>query len=124
NGGWPQAAFAAPVIDGVDLDLQLKADAVELGRGFEATAASGRLRLKPGGALTLEEGKADLAGGRIAGTFAIKRSGGEAGINGTLRITDADLASYVWTRQGRPLATGRFDLNAAFDGTGRSVAGI
>ena len=124
DGSWPQASFAAPVIDGVDLDLRLGADVLDIGRGIKATAASGRLRLKPGGALTLQEGKADLAGGQIAGTFAIRRSGGEAGINGALRITDADLAAYVWTRQGRPLATGRFDLNAEFDGTGRSVAGI
>lgn len=122
-GAWPKATFGQPLLDGVDLALDLEADDMELGGGFFAHDAKAKLRLKPN-ELNLDGGEAGFAGGRLSGALAIKRSDGQAGITGSLRLADADLSSFVWKRDGRPIATGSADFNAEFEASGRSINGL
>lgn len=123
GAAWPTGAFGPPLVDGLDIAVDVEADRVELGRGFTADTAKGHLRLKPG-ELLIDGGEAGFAGGRLSGTLAIKRSDGQAGLSSSLRVTDADLSSLIWKRYGRPVATGRADVNANFEAAGRSINGL
>ncbi|MXN63541.1 AsmA family protein [Stappia sp. GBMRC 2046] len=123
DSNWPEGSFGAEFVDGIDVSLDLAAEKMTLGGGLSADNASGRLRLKPGD-LLIEADEAGFAGGKLAGSLSIKRSRGQAAVNGSVRISSADVSSLVWRRDGRPLATGALDVNADFEGAGRSINGL
>ncbi|WP_343035983.1 AsmA-like C-terminal region-containing protein [Hongsoonwoonella zoysiae] len=123
GSSWPEGPFGAEFVNGVDVSLDLSAEHVTLGRGLSVDNASGRVRLKPGD-LLLEADEAGFAGGKLGGSLSIKRSRGQAAVNGSLRISGADVSSLVWRRDGRPVATGALDVNADFEGAGRSINGL
>nr|WP_281168772.1 AsmA-like C-terminal region-containing protein [Stappia stellulata] len=120
---WPAIAFGPPVVTGVDIALDVTAARMPLAGGLEASDMSGTLGLKEH-SLTLDVAEAGLAGGRLSGAFALKRTGGQAGLTASLRVEDGALGDFIWRRNARPVATGRMNLSLDLEGTGRSLAGI
>jgi uncharacterized protein involved in outer membrane biogenesis len=122
-GAWSSAAFGPPVLSGLDLSVDLSARRMSFPPAPLANDVKGRLGFKDG-ALTLEVEEGGFAGGSVSGTYALKRTDGQAALAATLRVENAELGELVWTRSGRPVANGRLALNLDFEGTGRSIAGI
>lgn len=123
GGSWSTLAFGPPVLSGLDLALDLAVERMRLAPAPDATGVAATLGLKSD-RLTLDVSQADFAGGRLTGTYAVSRAGGQAGLNASLRLENADLDDLVWQRAARPVATGRADLSLDLEGAGRSLSGI
>ena len=68
--------------------------------------------------------EATLAGGKLSGDLMIKRDlDGTAGVSGTLRLDRAAAEELAWQREGRPMVTGAFSIDAQVNATGRTLAG-
>ncbi|HEX8417501.1 MAG TPA: AsmA family protein, partial [Methylobacterium sp.] len=78
-GSWSSARFGPGPAPRPTVDLDLRVDALDLGRGFVANRTAFGLRLDDG-ALTLRDFSGDLAEGRLAGSLTLTRQGGAASI--------------------------------------------
>jgi hypothetical protein len=99
----------------------VKAHRLELGRGYVGQDAAFNLVVDPEG-MTVRDLDATLAGGRLAGSFAIARQGALASLSGEGAIQDARLPGL--------LAAGPFDIDAGlsgtlrFGGSGQNIAAL
>lgn len=122
-GGWSAAPFGPPQVPPADIALDIAALRLGIGTLPPLTGVTGRLGVSPE-ALSLDVAEAGIAGGRVTGTWALRRAEGQASLTATARIEGAALEEFVWTRNGRAVATGTMDLGLDFEGAGRSVAAI
>lgn len=120
EAGWSQRAFSPGIADGLDANLSLLIDRLSLG-AYPVSGARGRLRLDADG-LRLSELSGGFAGGRLDGALTIVQTGGVATVGGRIAVTNADLSSLVWQRDGAPVATGTLDAALELEGHGRSAA--
>ena len=120
EAGWSQRAFSPGLADGLDANLSLAIDRLSVG-AFPVSGAKGRLRLDAEG-MRLSELSGGFAGGRLDGALTIRQTGGAATIGGRIAVTNADLSSLVWQRDGAPVATGTLDAALELEGQGRSAA--
>ena len=120
---WPSAAFGPPLLGGIDFAFDVQAQDLAWDETFKMSQARFSTRMT-GAELSVDQLEGNFLGGTLSGAFSVARSSGEAILTGRAKIDGASLESVVWTREGRPLATGT--LNAAFDfeGAGRSIASI
>ena len=121
--GWSTSPFGPSLVPSMDLALDVSATRMSLGVLPELSGADGRLALSSD-AMTLDLSEAGLSGGRLSGSFGVKRIDGQASISGSLKIEGAALEEFVWTRNARAVATGTADVGLDFDGTGRSLAAV
>lgn len=120
KGGWSQRAFSPGIADGIDANFQLSIDRLQIG-AFPVRGARGRLRLD-GDGMRLADLTGGFLGGRLDGTMTISQDAGLATVGGRIAVTNADLSSLVWQRDGTPVATGSLDASLELAGQGRSVA--
>jgi uncharacterized protein involved in outer membrane biogenesis len=120
EAGWSQRAFSPGLADGLDASLTLAVERLGLG-AFPVSGVRGRLRLDQDG-LRLSELSGGFAGGRLDGAMTIAQDGGAATVRGRIAVTNADLSSLVWQRDGAPVATGTLDAALELEGHGRSAA--
>lgn len=109
------------------ITLALRADSLELGRGFVATGAALKLWLAEG-AMSLDDISGALAGGRLTAAATVARQGGAASVAGEGRIEGADLAALAGAGQGlgqesTPIS-GRVSASLRFGASGESVVGL
>ncbi|MHC5652714.1 AsmA family protein [Stappia sp. ICDLI1TA098] len=123
TGVWSTTAFGQPLLPDLDIGVDLSVGALAMAGLPEIVDLEGRLTLTPE-ALALDISGGKFADGAISGAYAVKRSGGQASLTGSVKLEGADLAELVWRRGGRAVATGRLDLTVDAEGTGRSLAGI
>lgn len=109
----------APAPERPPLILALRADALDLGRGFIATGAALNLRLSDA-TLSLDDISGALAGGRIAASVTVARQGGAASVAGEGRIEGADLAGLAGPG---PIAA-KISASLRFGASGESVVGL
>ncbi|MBS1184107.1 MAG: AsmA family protein, partial [Proteobacteria bacterium] len=120
---WPEAPFGAALIDGFDTDLALKFGRLDIEGGLAAKGVSLTLASNASGT-GLDGIAATLAGGKLSGDLMIKRDlDGTAGVSGTLRLGGAAAEELAWQRDGRPMVTGAFSIDAQVNATGRTLAG-
>lgn len=120
EAGWSQRAFSPGIADGLDANLSLAIDRLAVG-AFPVSGARGRLRLDAEG-MRISELSGGFAGGRLDGALTIRQAGGAATVGGRIAVTNADLSSLVWQRDGAPVATGTLDAALELEGQGRSAA--
>ncbi|WP_264050530.1 AsmA family protein [Methylobacterium flocculans] len=107
RAGWPPVS------------LNLRVDALDLGRGLVATGAALNASLE-GDGLSLRDLSGALAGGRIAGGLTLSRQGGAASVSGEGTITDAAIAGLAG---GGPVA-GRVTAQLRFGASATSPTGL
>lgn len=120
---WPNGAFGAPLFGKTDITLDLSAERIRVDDINEISGARAELRLTPM-MLRLDGLNGVYANGRLNGTLAIRRSGAEGAVSGTLKLAGAAVRDLVWLRGDRPVATGTLDLFLEYEGAGRSISGM
>ncbi|KQP55168.1 AsmA family protein [Methylobacterium sp. Leaf108] len=101
------------------LTLALRADTLDLGRGFTMTGAALNLRLADG-ALSLDDITGTLAGGVFTGSATVARQGGAASVSGEGRIDGADLKGLA----GPGAVAATISASLRFGASGESFVGL
>lgn len=109
----------APAPERPPLTLAVRADALDLGRGFQATGTAMNLRLSDT-TLALDDLSGTLAGGRLIAAVSIARRGGAASVSGEGRLDGADLAGL----SGPGPIAGRVSASLRFGASGESVVAL
>ncbi len=117
---WSAASFLPPLQDNLEFDLDVSAQRALLYVGPDATSWSGKLVLKDN-ELQWRDVKADWLGGRLEGALTLANRDSTALLSGQLQLSDAELGPLMWKRGGFPIATGKLDVSASFEGAGKSV---
>ncbi len=120
---WPNGPFGAPLFDSTDLTLDLQTDRLIIDEVNVVRGVRSELRLTPM-MMRLDGLNGVYASGKLNGTMAIRRSGAEGAVSGTLKLEDAALRDLIWLRDSRPVATGTLDLFLEYEGAGRSISGL
>ncbi len=120
---WPNGAFGTPLLTQTDLTLQLSTDRLIVDDTDTIQGAKAELRLTPT-MLRLDGLNGTYANGKLDGTLAIRRSGAEGAVSGTIRLTRGSVRDLIWNLNNRPVATGSFDLFLEYQGSGRTISGI
>ncbi|ODN70717.1 AsmA family protein [Methylobrevis pamukkalensis] len=121
---WPEIPFGASIADGLDGDVAVRVRRVGIAEGLDLDDVTLHLR-SSSNAFAVDDISGVFAGGRATGSLVIKRGGnGTADIALRAQVAGAALDDIVWQRAGRPVATGRFDLDLDVEGVGRSLAGV
>lgn len=120
---WPVASFGAPLLEGIDLALQLEADRLIVDEDAEIDNPRMEMRLTPA-MLRLDGLTGAFAGGALEGSLTLRRSDAEAALSGRVKLDRADLRQLVWRRDNRAVAAGSLDLFLEFQGAGRSISAI
>ena len=113
------ARFAPPPPARPLVDLDLRVDTLDLGRGFTAQGASFGARLD-NGALTLRDIAGRFAGGMLAGSVTVSRQGGAAAVSGEGTVTDASIADL----SGGGAVAGRVTASLRFGASGDSLVSL
>nr|WP_204262862.1 AsmA family protein [Methylobacterium sp. BTF04] len=113
------ARFGPPPPVRPPVDLALRVESLDLGRGLVATKAALGLRLDDG-ALTVRDIAATLAGGQLTGGLTLARQGGAATVSGEGTLADASLADLLG---GGPVA-GRLGTVLRFGSSGDSASAL
>ena len=120
---WPAAFFGAPLLDGLDITLDLRADRLRLDEETALRSTRAELRLTPT-LLRLDGLNGGYSGGKLEGSLSLRRSDAEGAATGRIKLTDADLQQLAWRRGDRSVASGTLDVYLEFEGAGRSIASI
>ncbi len=120
---WSREPFAPADFGGFRADINIAAESLVIADDLAIADAGLRLGVKPGSA-SVDISSGSLAGGRVNGLFSVTHSGGQASLTGRWVMEDVVLADVVWRRDGDPVASGRFNFQAQFAGSGRSPAGL
>ncbi len=116
-GHWPSEPFAQKVTAPFDGSLDISAATLVSGSA-SAHDASFSLSLDEDG-LRVEDLKADYGGGKLAGRFELKNTGGTAVVSGQMQLADADV------EPGSAAGlSGKGSFSATFSGSGKSVEGV
>lgn len=120
---WPVAFFGAPLLDNLDLTVDLRADELFVDDDAAIQSARAELRLTPV-LLRLDGLNGAYSGGNLKGNLSIRRSDAEGAASGRVKLTGADLRQLAWRPDGRAVVSGTGDLYLEFEGVGRSISAI
>ncbi|XHC12968.1 AsmA-like C-terminal region-containing protein [Labrenzia sp. ac12] len=120
---WPTTPFGSPLLDGLDLTMQFKADRMLLDEDTAITGPSAEIRLSPS-LFRLDGLQGGFAGGQLDGSLSIRRTEAEAAASGRVKLDNADLRQVSWRPDNRAVASGTLDLYLEFEGAGRSISAI
>lgn len=120
---WPVAFFGAPLLEGLDLTVDLTTDNLVIEEGGILRSARSELRLTPT-FLRLDGLGGTFAGGTLEGSLSVRRSDAEGAASGRLKLTGADVRQLAWRPDERSIASGALDLYLEFEGAGRSISAI
>ncbi|WP_375456021.1 AsmA family protein [uncultured Methylobacterium sp.] len=115
--------FGAAPPPGPRIDLDLRIDRLELGRGLTAADAALALKLD-GGSVALRDLSATLAEGRIGGSATLSRRGAAAAITGDGVLTDAALPALADGGPIRGRLSARLRFGTAGDGPAALAANL
>jgi uncharacterized protein involved in outer membrane biogenesis len=114
---WPAEPFERGLLGQISGRVVVKSPHVALTPRLAVKTASAVVQLDQTG-FTIKDIEGGLAGGRIAGEFALWRGADGVSTRGKLKATGADLAELV--RGGPPPMSGRLTGEIELEGTGRS----
>lgn len=120
---WPSAPFGTPLLDRLDVTLQVEAERLLVDDETEIAGPRAELRLSPS-LMRLDGLSGAFAGGNLNGSLSVQRSDAEAAFSGRVKLNGADLRQLVWKPGDRAVASGTMDLFLEFEGAGRSISAI
>ncbi|OCJ05180.1 hypothetical protein A6U87_14275 [Rhizobium sp. AC44/96] len=123
NGQLSGGALGLPVFK--DMDVNLKLSAKEFWPGWSGAISDFTSTVAyKGDELQLNEMKGGWDGGHIDGNLLFTNADGTGFFQTKLELTDADLAGVVWSRDGAPVANGKFGLSLSTEASGKSAKDI
>jgi hypothetical protein len=120
SGADEETQFGKPLLDGVDAQIGLRAARLDAGFGPEATVFSGRLELADQ-RLGINGMRADWIGGTFGGNVSLSADQGNAVFNAQLSASGMDAAPLAALAGYPGLASGKTNLTATLDASGRSM---
>ncbi len=123
DGSWNDQEFLPPLQSDTALDIEVQANEVDLGAAVDAALWSGTLVLQDN-ELEWRNIEASWSGGDLSGNLRLANRGGSGFLSGQLKVEDADIEPLVWQQGGFPVARGRMDIAASFEGAGKSLRGL
>ncbi len=120
---WPVDFFGKPLLEDLDITLDLKADKLFVADETFIQSARAEVRLTPV-LLRLDGLNGAFASGKLESSFSIRRSDAEGAASGRIKLTGADLRQLAWRPDGRAVVSGSGDLYLEFEGIGRSIAAV
>jgi uncharacterized protein involved in outer membrane biogenesis len=121
TAAWPADPFERGLLGQVSGRIVLKSPHVALAPRLAVKNARALVQLDQSG-FAIKEIDGALAGGRIAGEFALWRGADGVSTRGRLQTTGADIAELV--RGGPPPLSGRLTGEMELEGTGRSPVAL
>ena len=121
TAAWPAEPFERGLLGQVSGRIVVKSPHVALTPRLAVKNARGVIQLDQTG-FAIKEIDGGLAGGRIAGEFALWRGADGVSTRGKLQATGADIAELV--RGGPPPLSGRLTGEVELEGTGRSPVAL
>ncbi len=120
---WSRTPFASPAFGPIIGALAVESDHFYVSDQVDLVNSRFDVRLAPQ-RLAIDLTHGEVAGGQGSAKLAIHNVGGNARVAGSFDLRGAALGSFIWHRGDRAIATGTFDLQANFEATGRSPAGL
>jgi hypothetical protein len=120
---WPEVPLTRAALGSIGGSLEVMASRVAIGTAAEIANAQIGLSVDPDFlGISLKSGT--MAGGSVTGKVDIRNPSGDAAVSGGFELAGGTLGELVWRREDRPVASGRFDMKANFEATGRTVAAL
>lgn len=116
---WPTTRFGPRRSGALEATLAVEAASLDFGQGWVGRDATFRVSTRPDG-FKVEDLRAAVGTGRVQGSFAIDRQGGQASLIGE-GSTDGLALERLF---GPPFAAGRLHANLRFGASGESPAGL
>lgn len=113
------ARFAPPPPERPPIDLDVRADTLDLGRRFTAEGAAFGARLD-NGVLTVRDFTGRVAGGRLTGSLTLSRQGAAAAVSAEGSLSDAALADLT----GPGPISGRVSATLRVGASGQTLAAM
>ncbi|KRB61475.1 hypothetical protein ASE04_21700 [Rhizobium sp. Root708] len=123
TGNLSGAALGLPALKDVDVNLKLSAKQFWPGWSSPLTDFTSDVVYK-GDELQLKDIKAGWDGGTINGNLLFTNADGTGFFQTKMTLADTDLGGVVWSRDGSPLADGKFGLSMSLEASGKSVNDI
>lgn len=120
DGSISTAAVSLPVFPNLDAEVVLKAGEFHPGISGPIKGFSTRLQ-HASNTLTLGDIAGNWLGGKLAGELSMANGEGTATLRGRLRLEQGDLAPLAYDFGGKPVATGRFDVDVTTEAVGKSM---
>ncbi|MBP1853521.1 AsmA family protein [Rhizobium halophytocola] len=120
SGTFSKAAFGQPSFAGTAVTVQFTSDRFTPGLLGAIGNASGTLTAKDG-SLAIEDLSGDWLGGKMKGRVSLTNVQSNGFLQSKIDLTNGALADALPLRDGRPPASGRFDLTLIGESSGTSV---
>jgi hypothetical protein len=137
---WLADAIYGPVIDGVtgrlartdvpsaallplDADIRVAATALHLGSLGDVKQFNGIIR-STANKLEIADATGQLEGGNFSGRAELGNIDGNAFLRTQVKLTGTDIAPFVWSQAGKPVASALANLSFALDTTGKTPASL
>nr|WP_281379108.1 AsmA family protein [Chthonobacter rhizosphaerae] len=121
---WPEAPFGVGALDGVDTDVALALERLELTPTVAADGVALAIRNGASG-LAFDGISGRIAGGTLTGSVVVKRDlEGQAAVDATFKLDGAPVDAFAWRRGDRPVVTGRLGVDLDLQANGRTVTGL
>lgn len=120
GGGLNPDAVSLPAFPFLDADLTLRAGQFDTGVIQTVKDFSAKLRYS-GGSLALDEMAGSWLGGKLSGNLAMAGGEGAATMRGRLGIEGGDITNFAHSIDGKPVASGKFDLSMTSEAVGKSM---
>lgn len=108
--------FATQPLIPADGRIAMTADRLDLGSLGEASGGKANFSMQPNG-LRIEGLEAELAGGRLTGTFEIRNDNGDGAASGDFSLGGVQLEALT----GQAAVTGTADISGSLSATGKSA---
>ena len=120
---WPSGTFQPHPFGRSDLSIAVSAPTVYLPGEHKLSQGTMTVRISP--AETAIDGlTGTYAGGQFTGNLALRPSGGETVVSGSVKLQNAVVEELSWRREGRAVIDGLLTLSAEFEGAGHSFSGV
>jgi uncharacterized protein involved in outer membrane biogenesis len=123
TGAFSKKPLAMPIFGAADLALDLKARSLDAGSLGQIADFSGKVTHRSGG-ITIDNASGNWMGGKVSGRLMMSNGEGTGILQARLVARDADLSPIVWSRDGKPVATGKMSISVSTESTGKSLSDL
>ncbi|MBB4122316.1 AsmA-like C-terminal region-containing protein [Martelella radicis] len=121
--GLPDTPFGSAYFGTSEAVLDIQAASFDAGLKEPVTGMSGTVDFR-GGGLSLTGLAGRIFDGTLSGDLQLGNSGGDGYFQAQLNLSDGALPETLWLANGRPVASGRFDLGLVVETTADTAAGL
>jgi len=120
TGNLTTQGLGQPVFKDMDVNLKLSAKQFWPGWSGAVNDFASNIAYK-GDELQLNDMQGTWDGGKLSGNLLFTNADGTGFFQTKLALADADLGGVVWSRDGAPVANGKFGLSLSSEASGKSM---